>query len=97
MSHQEETKAPLYDNLRKLITLIDELRDVGLQQYIELPRIVVVGSQSAGKSSLLESIVGMDFLPRGDVLFISISLIPRVLLPEGHLSLDSFTFLLVNI
>jgi hypothetical protein len=26
----------------------------------------VLGSQSAGKSSVLESIVGLDFLPRGD-------------------------------
>lgn len=30
-----------------------------------MPRIVVVGLQSAGKSSLLECIVGYDFLPRG--------------------------------
>lgn len=44
----------------------DELRDVGLQQYINLPRICVVGTQSAGKSSVLEGIVGADFLPRGD-------------------------------
>ena len=45
----------------------DELRDVGLQKYINLPRIAVLGTQSAGKSSVLESIVGIDFLPRGDV------------------------------
>lgn len=45
----------------------DELRDVGLQQFIKLPRICVLGTQSAGKSSVLESIVGLDFLPRGDV------------------------------
>lgn len=32
---------------------------------VELPQIVVVGSQSSGKSSVLESIVGKDFLPRG--------------------------------
>ena len=57
---------PLYDNLRKVVNLIDELRDIGLQQHISLPRIAVLGTQSAGKSSLLESIVGMDFLPRGD-------------------------------
>ena len=31
-----------------------------------MPQIVVVGSQSAGKSSVLESIVGRDFLPRGN-------------------------------
>jgi dynamin 1-like protein len=30
-----------------------------------MPQIVVVGSQSTGKSSVLESIVGRDFLPRG--------------------------------
>lgn len=32
---------------------------------LELPQIVVVGGQSSGKSSVLESIVGRDFLPRG--------------------------------
>ena len=57
--------------MQKLILTIfviqDELRDVGLQQFIKLPRICVLGSQSAGKSSVLESIVGLDFLPRGDV------------------------------
>jgi dynamin 1-like protein len=30
-----------------------------------LPQITVVGSQSSGKSSVLENIVGRDFLPRG--------------------------------
>lgn len=32
---------------------------------IDLPQIVVVGGQSSGKSSVLESIVGRSFLPRG--------------------------------
>lgn len=32
---------------------------------IEIPRLVVVGSQSSGKSSLLNSILGMDILPTG--------------------------------
>ncbi|KAM0787338.1 hypothetical protein ACM66B_003427 [Microbotryomycetes sp. NB124-2] len=32
---------------------------------VDLPQIVVVGSQSSGKSSVLETIVGRDFLPRG--------------------------------
>lgn len=30
-----------------------------------MPRIAVLGTQSSGKSSLLENIVGLDFLPRG--------------------------------
>jgi GTP-binding protein EngB required for normal cell division len=42
------------------------LRDSGLQKYIKLPRIAVLGTQSSGKSSVLESIVGIDFLPRGE-------------------------------
>jgi len=62
----DEGKTLLYDNMRKLISIIDELKDVGVQQYIQLPRIAVVGTQSAGKSSLLEAIVGIDFLPRGE-------------------------------
>eukprot|EP00331_Platyophrya_macrostoma_P028242 CAMPEP_0176434354 /NCGR_PEP_ID=MMETSP0127-20121128/16626_1 /TAXON_ID=938130 /ORGANISM="Platyophrya macrostoma, Strain WH" /LENGTH=781 /DNA_ID=CAMNT_0017817073 /DNA_START=42 /DNA_END=2387 /DNA_ORIENTATION=+ len=56
----------LYTNLRKIIGIIDQLRDIGLQKYISLPRIAVLGTQSSGKSSLLEMIVGIDFLPRGD-------------------------------
>lgn len=31
-----------------------------------VPQIAVVGSQSSGKSSLLEALVGRDFLPRGN-------------------------------
>ena len=37
-----------------------------MQEYIKLPRIASLGTQSSGKSSVLESIVGLDFLPRGD-------------------------------
>lgn len=60
-----EKKQFLFENLRKVISLIDQLRDLGLHNYISLPRITVLGTQSAGKSSLLEQIVGLDFLPRG--------------------------------
>jgi dynamin 1-like protein len=62
---ESEEGGLLYHKLRKLISVVDELRDVGLQQYINLPRIAVLGQQSSGKSSVLESIVGIDFLPRG--------------------------------
>lgn len=34
----------LVNNLRKVITLVDRLRDVGLHKYISLPRIAVLGS-----------------------------------------------------
>ena len=59
------------DHLRKLINIIDQLRDVGLDNQITLPRICVLGTQSSGKSSLLESIVGYDFLPKGEVFFLT--------------------------
>ncbi|XP_053277632.1 dynamin-1-like protein isoform X1 [Pleuronectes platessa] len=51
-----------------LIPTINRLQEVFLTvgaEVIQLPQIVVVGSQSSGKSSVLESLVGRDFLPRG--------------------------------
>lgn len=54
-----------------LIATINNLQDAlaplggGSQSPIDLPQITVVGSQSSGKSSVLENIVGRDFLPRG--------------------------------
>ncbi|KAG5490335.1 hypothetical protein JKF63_00455 [Porcisia hertigi] len=53
----------------QLIGVINELHDafagVKMNIKLNLPQIAVVGSQSCGKSSVLESIVGKDFLPRG--------------------------------
>lgn len=54
-----------------LINTINKLQDAlaplggGLLSPVDLPQITVVGSQSSGKSSVLENIVGRDFLPRG--------------------------------
>ncbi|PWN90366.1 hypothetical protein FA10DRAFT_111674 [Acaromyces ingoldii] len=54
---------------QSLIKLVNKLQDafnnVGIQNNIDLPQITVLGSQSSGKSSVLENIVGRDFLPRG--------------------------------
>lgn len=52
----------------QLIPIINKLQDVFNavgSESIELPQITVIGSQSSGKSSVLENIVGRDFLPRG--------------------------------
>ena len=62
-----ETDSKFISSFKKLLTVIDQLRDAGLNEHISLPRVAVLGTQSAGKSSLLESIVGLNFLPRGDV------------------------------
>nr|XP_039263047.1 dynamin-1-like protein [Styela clava] len=51
-----------------LIPVINKLQDIFNtigSDSIQLPQIVVVGSQSSGKSSVLENLVGRDFLPRG--------------------------------
>lgn len=55
----------------KLLPVFNKLQDTLVaigsapSQMPKLPQIVVVGSQSSGKSSVLESFVGRDFLPRG--------------------------------
>ncbi|KAI0989351.1 hypothetical protein GJ496_010795 [Pomphorhynchus laevis] len=55
--------------MQRLIPLVNKLQDafalIGDKFDIDLPQIAVVGSQSAGKSSVLENFVGRDFLPRG--------------------------------
>jgi dynamin 1-like protein len=66
VEESEDSDNVLFKKLRKLINLIDQLRDCGVNEYIKLPRICSLGTQSSGKSSVLESIVGLDFLPRGD-------------------------------
>lgn len=60
--------------MEDLIKIVNKLQDAfsvlaqgGRREKspLSLPQIAVVGGQSAGKSSVLENIVGRDFLPRG--------------------------------
>ncbi|KAG7268764.1 hypothetical protein CRUP_034248 [Coryphaenoides rupestris] len=54
--------------MEALIPVINKLQDVFNTvgaDVIQLPQIAVVGTQSSGKSSVLESLVGRDLLPRG--------------------------------
>ncbi|KAF9505831.1 hypothetical protein BS47DRAFT_1489677 [Hydnum rufescens UP504] len=55
----------------EVVSIINKLQDVftavgSSAAQIDLPQICVVGSQSSGKSSVLENVVGRDFLPRGN-------------------------------
>ena len=56
--------------MEKLIPLISKLQEIFYRTKVpfnvDIPQVVVVGGQSSGKSSVLESIVGRDFLPRGN-------------------------------
>lgn len=45
--------------------LFSETNLVEFKPELTLPKICVVGTQSSGKSSVLNSIIGMDFLPTG--------------------------------
>ncbi|KAM0067099.1 putative dynamin stalk domain, Dynamin superfamily [Helianthus debilis subsp. tardiflorus] len=68
---QQQQQAPLPGASlgHNLIPLVNELQEtlaqLGSFSSIELPQIVAVGNQSSGKSSVLEALVGRDFLPRG--------------------------------
>ena len=44
-----------------LLNLIDRLHEIGIQEEIPLPQIIVIGSQSSGKSSVLEAISRLSF------------------------------------
>ena len=56
--------ATKYSSYRqKLNSIIKALRDCGLEEVIKLPKIAVIGNQSAGKSSLIEAISRVK-LPR---------------------------------
>jgi hypothetical protein len=49
---------------RKLIEIRSMLLSIDQSDALKLPSIVVIGSQSSGKSSVLEAIVGHEFLPK---------------------------------
>ncbi|KAF8556206.1 hypothetical protein OG21DRAFT_1506827 [Imleria badia] len=51
---------------KKLIEIRTMLLSIDQSDSLKLPSIVVIGSQSSGKSSVLEAIVGHEFLPKGN-------------------------------
>ncbi|KAI0350450.1 hypothetical protein OH77DRAFT_1068510 [Trametes cingulata] len=54
---------PFSKTSQELIQFMTTLRGLGAQVYLDLPRIIVIGNQSAGKSSLVEAISGIS-VPR---------------------------------
>jgi len=60
----EDASEDLMILTRKLIEIRTILLSIGEEAGLTLPSIVVIGSQSSGKSSVLEAIVGREFLPK---------------------------------
>ncbi|XP_071736605.1 dynamin-related protein 4C-like [Rutidosis leptorrhynchoides] len=66
------------DKIRPILDAVDKLRSLNVtQEGIPLPTIVVIGDQSSGKSSVLESLAGIS-LPRGEGLCTRVPLVMRL-------------------
>jgi len=62
----EATPLPALDDPLAVVNLLHEvLASAGVHADIGLPQVAVVGAQSVGKSSVLQGLVGKDFLPSG--------------------------------
>ncbi|OJD31191.1 mitochondrial dynamin gtpase [Diplodia corticola] len=76
---------------KKMIEIRGLLQTVGQSDSLTLPSIVVIGSQSSGKSSVLEAIVGHEFLPKGSNMVtrrpIELTLVNT---PEAHAEYGEF-------
>ncbi|PIM97714.1 Vacuolar sorting protein VPS1, dynamin [Handroanthus impetiginosus] len=76
--HHAPIVSPYNDKIRPLLDTVDRLRHLKItQEGIQLPTIVVVGDQSSGKSSVLESLAGIS-LPRGEGICTRVPLIMRL-------------------
>ncbi|RWR79573.1 dynamin-related protein 1C [Cinnamomum micranthum f. kanehirae] len=60
-----ESLIGLVNRIQRACTVLGDHGGEGSSLWEALPSVAVVGGQSSGKSSVLESIVGRDFLPRG--------------------------------
>ncbi|KAK3222204.1 hypothetical protein Dsin_009229 [Dipteronia sinensis] len=60
-----ESLISLINKIQRACTVLGDHGGEGMSLWEALPSVAVVGGQSSGKSSVLESVVGRDFLPRG--------------------------------
>lgn len=92
---QSLTVAPIVssynEKIRPVLDALENLRRLNIaKEGIQLPTIVVVGDQSSGKSSVLESLAGIS-LPRGQGICTRVPLVMRLQnhpLPQPKLVLE---------
>ncbi|PWY92857.1 hypothetical protein BO70DRAFT_425511 [Aspergillus heteromorphus CBS 117.55] len=82
MTLEETGESNLLSN-SDLLRKIDRLREKNVGKHVPLPQLVVVGDQSSGKSSLLESLTKIPF-PRDLGLF-DIRILPGPDASESHI------------
>ncbi|KAL2343245.1 hypothetical protein Fmac_004530 [Flemingia macrophylla] len=79
------------ERIRPVLDALENLRRLNItKEGIQLPSIVVVGDQSSGKSSVLESLAGIS-LPRGQGICTRVPLVMRLQnhpLPQPELVLE---------
>ncbi|KAG8913276.1 hypothetical protein FRC01_004628, partial [Tulasnella sp. 417] len=62
---EEPRMGDYFQKRRDLLDILKSLHSTGIQNELDLPQIVVIGSQSVGKSSLIESMSGTPELVQG--------------------------------
>ncbi|KAG8984096.1 hypothetical protein FRB90_005571, partial [Tulasnella sp. 427] len=73
---EEPRMGDYFTKRRHLLDILKNLHSTGIQNELDLPQIVVIGSQSVGKSSLIESMSGVSGISETFLCYLSDFLMP---------------------
>ncbi|KAI2751926.1 hypothetical protein DTO006G1_9468 [Penicillium roqueforti] len=62
----DEAPPQSYTEEGSILDIVDELRTVSVSKYVHLPQMIICGSKSNAKRSVIESISGVSFPSRND-------------------------------
>lgn len=83
LAYLGETVIPLINSLQDILSLVGTAA--------EFPQVAVVGTQTSGKSSVLEALIGRTFLPKALDFCIRRPLVLQLVqIPLGHYSAVDF-------